>query len=110
MDATFNQAYTLMTSTKAREAFDLTQEPEDIGSAMGRIASARAVCWRGVWSSGVFGSSPSICSRRCSTISPGTSMALRPLAPLAAIATWWVPMFDNAYSSLLEDLQPSGIA
>ncbi len=35
MDATFNQAYTLMTSTKAREAFELSQEPEEVRKRYG---------------------------------------------------------------------------
>ena len=38
MDATFNQAYTLMTSAKAREAFELTQEPEDMRKRYGMNA------------------------------------------------------------------------
>ncbi len=35
MDATFNQAYTLMTSAKAREAFELSQEPEEVRKRYG---------------------------------------------------------------------------
>ena len=35
MDATFNQAYTLMTSAKAREAFELTQETDDVRKRYG---------------------------------------------------------------------------
>ena len=35
MDSTFNQAYTLMTSAKAREAFELSQEPEDVRKRYG---------------------------------------------------------------------------
>src|SRR5437660_10709152 len=35
MDSTFHQAYTLMTSAKAREAFDLTQESEDVRKKYG---------------------------------------------------------------------------
>ena len=30
LDSTFHQAYTLMTSQKAREAFELHREPEDL--------------------------------------------------------------------------------
>ena len=35
MDATFQQAYTLMTSAKAREAFELNQEPEEVRKRYG---------------------------------------------------------------------------
>src|SRR5271155_5124427 len=35
MDSTFNQAYTLMTSAKAREAFELSQEPDDVRKRYG---------------------------------------------------------------------------
>src|SRR5207249_6927361 len=35
MDATFNQAYTLMSSAKAREAFELGQEPPEVRKRYG---------------------------------------------------------------------------
>ncbi len=42
------QAYTLMSSEKARAAFELDKRAgRTRGSATGRIASGRAACWRG---------------------------------------------------------------
>ena len=44
----FHQAYTLMSSQKAREAFELHQEPDEVREKYGATDSAKAACWRGV--------------------------------------------------------------
>src|SRR5262249_61505303 len=36
LDSTFDQAYTLMSSTRAREAFDLGKEPDKVKDRFGR--------------------------------------------------------------------------
>jgi len=47
LDATFHQAYTLMSSQKAREAFELAKEPEKRAPAVrSKTGLARVVCWR----------------------------------------------------------------
>jgi len=109
MDATFNQAYTLMTSTKAREAFELGQEPEEVRKRYGlnRFGQgcllARRLVERGV---------------RFVTVNmfetvfneiTWDSHGSAPFSPISAYGNLLGPMFDNAYSSLLEDLDQRGL-
>ena len=47
LDATFQQAYTVMSSAKAREAFELHREPEAVREKYGNNASVKAACSRG---------------------------------------------------------------
>lgn len=109
MDSTFNQAYTLMTSAKAREAFELTQEPEEVRKRYGlnRFGQgcllARRLVERGV---------------RFVTINVFETVfnditwdihGSAPFSPISCYSDLVGPMFDNAYSSLLEDLGNLGL-
>ena len=109
MDGTFNQAYTLMTSTKAREAFDLTQEPEDVRKryGMNRFGQgcllARRLVERGV---------RFVTLNMFETVFNEITWDIHGSAPFSPISCYNElvgPMFDNGYSSLLEDLSKTGL-
>jgi Protein of unknown function (DUF1501) len=109
MDSTFNQAYTLMTSTKAREAFELTQESEDMRKryGMNRFGQgcllARRLVERGV---------RFVTVNMFETVFNDITWDIHgsaPFSPISCYSDLVGPMFDNAYSSLLEDLSHSGL-
>jgi hypothetical protein len=109
MDATFNQAYTLMTSAKAREAFELTQETEDMRKRYGmtRIGQgcllARRLVERGV---------RFVTVNMFETVFNDITWDIHgsaPFSPIQCYSDLVGPMFDNAYSSLLEDLSSRGL-
>ena len=109
MDATFNQAYTLMTSTKAREAFELSQEPEDVRKryGMNRFGQgcllARRLVERGV---------RFVTLNMFETVFNDITWDIHgsaPFSPISCYSDLIGPMFDNAYSSLLEDLSQRGL-
>jgi hypothetical protein len=109
MDSTFDQAYTLMTSTKAREAFELTQETEDMRKryGMNRFGQgcllARRLIERGV---------RFVTVNMFETVFNDITWDIHgsaPFSPISCYSDLVGPMFDNAYSSLLEDLSQSGM-
>ena len=109
MDATFNQAYTLMTSDKAREAFELTQEPDDVRKryGMNRFGQgcllARRLVERGV---------RFVTLNMFETVFNDITWDIHgsaPFSPISCYSDLVGPMFDNAYSSLLEDLSRLGL-
>ena len=109
MDATFNQAYTLMTSAKAREAFELNQEPEEVRKryGMNRFGQgcllARRLVERGV---------RFVTLNMFETVFNDITWDIHGSAPFSPISCYNElvgPMFDNAYSSLLEDLSRIGL-
>jgi hypothetical protein len=109
MDSTFDQAYTLMTSAKAREAFDLTQENEDMRKRYGlnRFGQgcllARRLVERGV---------RFVTINMFETVFNDITWDIHgsaPFSPIGCYSDLVGPMFDNAYSSLLEDLSRIGL-
>jgi Protein of unknown function (DUF1501) len=109
MDATFNQAYTLMTSAKAREAFELNQEPEEVRKRYGlnRFGQgcllARRLVERGV---------RFVTLNMFETVFNDITWDIHgsaPFSPISCYSELVGPMFDNAYSSLLEDLHRIGL-
>jgi len=109
MDSTFDQAYTLMTSAKAREAFDLTQENEDMRKRYGlnRFGQgcllARRLVERGV---------RFVTINMFETVFNDITCDIHgsaPFSPISCYSDLVGPMFDNAYSSLLEDLSRIGL-
>ncbi|WP_263351086.1 DUF1501 domain-containing protein [Acidicapsa acidisoli] len=109
MDATFNQAYTLMTSAKAREAFELNQEPEEVRKryGMNRFGQgcllARRLVERGV---------RFVTLNMFETVFNDITWDIHgsaPFSPISCYSELVGPMFDNAYSSLLEDLSQRGL-
>jgi len=109
MNATFNQAYTLMTSQKAREAFELSQEPEEVRKryGMNRFGQgcllARRLVERGV---------RFVTLNMFETVFNDITWDIHgsaPFSPIGCYSELVGPMFDNAYSSLLEDLSRIGL-
>lgn len=109
MDSTFDQAYTLMTSAKAREAFDLTQENEEMRKRYGlnRFGQgcllARRLVERGV---------RFVTINMFETVFNDITWDIHgsaPFSPISCYSELVGPMFDNAYSSLLEDLSKIGL-
>jgi hypothetical protein len=109
MDSTFDQAYTLMTSAKAREAFDLNQETEEMRKRYGlnRFGQgcllARRLVERGV---------RFVTVNMFETVFNDITWDIHgsaPFSPISCYSELVGPMFDNAYSSLLEDLSRIGL-
>jgi len=109
MDSTFHQAYTLMTSTKAREAFDLTQEPDEVRKkyGMNRFGQGCLLARRLIERDARF-----VTVNMFDTVFNEITWDIHGSAPFSPITCYGEligPMFDNAYSSLLEDLHASGL-
>ncbi|MBI1927169.1 DUF1501 domain-containing protein, partial [Candidatus Poribacteria bacterium] len=109
MDANFSQAYTLMSSQKAREAFDLSQEPEPVRQKYGMnkfgqsCLLARRMVERGV---------RFVTINMFETVFDEITWDIhgsRPFTPIAAYGDIVGPWFDNGYSSLLEELHQRGL-
>ena len=109
MDSTFSQAYTLMSSAKAREAFELGQEPGKMREkyGMNRFGQgcllARRLIERGV---------RFVTINMFETVFNELTWDIHGSAPFTSISSMkdlLGPMFDNAYSSLLEDLHDRGL-
>jgi len=109
LDDNFNQAYTLMSSAKMREAFDLTQEDEATRDRYGRnrfgmsCLMARRMIERGV---------------RYVTINMFETVfneitwdihGSKPFTSIAGMKDIVCPMYDQAYSALIEDLAQRGL-
>lgn len=109
LDSTFHQAYTLMTSEKAREAFDLRKEPEEARERYGRNRFGQScLLARRLIEAGV----------RFVTINMFETVfneltwdihGSKPFSPISCYSDLIGPMFDHAYASLLEDLKERGL-
>ncbi|GIW86310.1 MAG: hypothetical protein KatS3mg108_0634 [Isosphaeraceae bacterium] len=109
LDANFQQAYALMSSAATREAFDLTQEPDAVRDRYGRTRfgqsclMARRLIERGV---------RFVTVNQFETVFNELTWDSHGSAPFTSIAdypTVIAPNFDNAFSSLLEDLADRGL-
>jgi len=109
MDANFADAYRLMTSSKARDAFDLTQEPLKVRERYGltrfgqSCLLARRLVERGV---------------RFVTINTFITVfdeitwdihGSKPFTSIAGMKDIVAPMYDQGYTALLEDLFQRGM-
>jgi hypothetical protein len=109
LNSSFDQAYTLISSSKARAAFDLSQEPDALKDRYGRNR---------------FGMSCLLARRlieadvRFVTVNMFETVfneitwdihGSAPFSPIQAYRDLLGPMFDNAYASLLEDLASRGL-
>ncbi len=108
-DSTFNQAYSLVSSSKAREAFDLTKEPEKLHDSYGRnkfgqgCLLARRLIERGV---------RFVTVNMFETVFNEITWDIHgsaPFSPMECYKDLIGPMFDHAYSSLLKDLDERGM-
>lgn len=109
MDANFESAYRLMTSTAAREAFDLTREPQKIREryGMNRFGQccllARRLVERGV---------------RFVTVNTFITVfneitwdihGSKPFTSIEGMRDIVAPMYDQGYTALIEDLYQRGM-
>ncbi|MDX2041143.1 MAG: DUF1501 domain-containing protein [Acidobacteriota bacterium] len=108
-DDNFHQAYTLMSSAKMREAFDLSKEPDAIKDRYGRnkfgmsCLLARRMIERGV---------RFVTINQFETVFNEITWDIHGSAPFSSIDCYRDevgPMFDNAYAALLEDLHQRGL-
>jgi len=109
LDSTFSQAYTLMSSVEAREAFELSKEGDKTRDRYGRnrfgqsVLLARRLVERGV---------RFVTVNMFETVFNDITWDIhgsKPFSPITAYRDLVGPMFDNAYSSLLEDLKERGL-
>ncbi len=109
LDANFQQAYTLMSSAKAREAFELETEPDAIRERYGKNRFGQG-CLLG----------RRLIERGCRFVTINMFETVfneltwdihgsKPFTAIGAMKDLLGPMMDNAYSSLLEDLQERGM-
>jgi hypothetical protein len=109
LDSTFHQAYTLMSSAKAREAFDLAKEPEDSRSRYGKNRFGQScLLARRLIEAGVRFVTVNMFETVFDEITwdiHGSS----PFSPISCYRDLVGPMFDAAYTALLEDLQQRGL-
>ncbi len=104
MDSNFSSAYRLMTSTMAREAFDLSKEPEKVRERYGMTRFGQScLLARRLVEAGV----------RFVTINTFITVfdeitwdihGSKPFTSIAGMKDIVAPMYDQGYSALIEDL------
>src|ERR1051325_6063929 len=109
MDANFASAYRLMTSVKAREAFDLTKEPEKVRERYGmtRFGQCCLLARRLVEAGVRF-----VTINTFITVFDEISWDIhgsKPFTSIAGMKEIVAPMYDQGYSALLEDLSQRGM-
>jgi hypothetical protein len=108
LDASFDQAYTLMSSAKARAAFDMSQESDALKVQYGRNRFGMScLLARRLVEAGV----RFVTVNMFETVFDEVTWDIHgspPFHPIEAYRTLG-PMFDNAYASLLEDLASRGL-
>jgi hypothetical protein len=105
LDSTFHQAYTLMSSQKAREAFELHREPDAIRQkyGMNRFGQSCLLARRLIEAGVRF-----VTVNMFETVFDEITWDIhgsRPFSPISCYRDLVGPMFDMAYSSLLQELQ-----
>lgn len=109
MEQNFHQAYTLMSSAKAREAFDLQKEPEDVRKKYGinkfgqSCLLARRLIERGT---------RFVTINMFETVFNEITWDIHgsaPFTPIDMYRTLCGPWFDNGYTSLIEELKERGL-
>src|SRR5579871_1479450 len=105
LDATFHQAYTLMSSAKAREAFELHKEPEEVRQRYGlnRFGQSCLLARRLVEAGVRF-----VTINMFETVFDEITWDIhgsKPFSPISCYRDLVGPMFDHGFSSLLQDLQ-----
>ena len=104
LDSTFHQAYTLMSSAKARAAFELYREPEKIREkyGMNRFGQSCLLARRLIEAGVRF-----VTVNMFETVFDEITWDIhgsKPFSPISCYRDLVGPMFDMAYSSLLEEL------
>src|SRR6266487_4292929 len=109
LDSTFQQAYTLMSSQKARAAFELHREPEATREkyGMNRFGQSCLLARRMI-EAGV----RVVTVNMFETVFDEITWDIhgsKPFSPISCYRDLVGPMYDMAYSSLLEDLSARGL-
>ncbi len=109
LDSTFHQAYTLMSSAKAREAFELHREPEAIREkyGMNRFGQSCLLARRLIEAGVRF-----VTINMFETVFDEITWDIhgsKPFSPISCYRDLVGPMFDMAYSSLLTELSERGL-
>src|ERR1700680_1625446 len=109
LDSTFHQAYPLMSSQKAREAFELHREPEDVRNryGMNRFGQSCLLARRLIEAGVRF-----VTVNMFETVFDEITWDIhgsKPFSPISCYRDLVGPMFDMAYSSLLEELHDRGL-
>lgn len=108
LDPAFQQAYTLMSSRKSREAFDLTQESEETRERYGKNHFGQScLLAKRLIDAGVRYVTVNMFETVFDEITwdiHGSS----PFSPIECYSNLVGPMFDNAFTSLIEDLFHTG--
>jgi len=109
LDSTFHSAYTLMSSEKARAAFDLNQESADTRERYGRNRFGQGcLLARRMIEAGV----RFVTVNMFETVFDEITWDIhgsKPFSPISCYRDLVGPMFDMAYSSLLSDLHERGL-
>jgi uncharacterized protein (DUF1501 family) len=109
MDDNFALAYKLLSSAKAREAFDLAKEPAKVRERYGRTRfGASCLMARRLIEAGV----RYVTVNMFETVFDEITWDIhgsKPFTDIAEMSKTVVPSFDRAYSALLEDLAERGL-
>jgi len=109
LDSTFHQAYTLMSSEKAREAFELHKESQAVRDkyGMNRFGQSCLLARRLIEAGVRF-----VTVNMFETVFDEITWDIhgsKPFSPISCYRDLVGPMFDMAYSSLLEELSERGL-
>jgi hypothetical protein len=109
LDSTFHQAYTLMSSQKAREAFELHKEPQATREkyGMNRFGQSCLLARRLIEAGVRF-----VTINMFETVFDEITWDIhgsKPFSPISCYRDLVGPMFDMAYSSLLDELSQRGL-
>jgi hypothetical protein len=109
LDSTFHSAYTLMSSQKAREAFELSKEPESVRQKYGynRFGQSCLLARRMIEAGVRF-----VTVNMFETVFDEITWDIhgsKPFSPISCYRDLVGPMYDMAYSALLEDLSDRGL-
>ena len=109
LDSTFHQAYTLMSSQKAREAFELHKEPQEVREkyGMNRFGQSCLLARRLIEAGVRF-----VTINMFETVFDEITWDIhgsKPFSPISCYRDLVGPMFDMAYSSLLAELSERGL-
>jgi hypothetical protein len=109
LNSSFDQAYTLISSSKARAAFDLSQEPDAVMDRYGRNRfGLSCLLARRLIEAGVRFVTVNMFETVFNEITWDIHGSA-PFSPIEAYKNLLGPMYDNAYASLLEDLESRGL-
>lgn len=109
LDTTFHQAYTLMSSEKTRAAFDLAKESDDTRKRYGqnRFGQSCLLAKRLVEAGVRF-----VTINMFETVFDEITWDIHgssPFSPIECYSNLVGPMFDNGFTSLIEDLSQTGM-